>query len=34
MIFNRIDQAELNTREKLLEIELHLAEIAEKISEK
>jgi len=34
MIFARINQAELNTREKLLEIELRLAEIAEKMSEK
>ena len=34
MIFSRINQAELNTREKLLEIELRLAEIAEKIPEK
>jgi hypothetical protein len=34
MIFARINQAELSTREKLLEIELRLAEIAEKMSEK
>jgi len=34
MILNQTNQAELRTREKLLEIELRLAEIAEKISEK
>ena len=30
-IFNRVDQAELKTREKLLEIELRLAELAERV---
>lgn len=34
MIFNRIDQAELKTREKLLEIEYRVAEIAEALSGK
>jgi len=34
MIFNRVDQAELKTREKLLEIEYRVAEIAESLSGK
>ncbi len=34
MVLSRINEAELKTREKLLEIELRLAEIAEKMSEK
>lgn len=34
VILNRIQQSEYNTREKLLEIELHLAELFEKIESK
>lgn len=34
MIFNRVDQAELKTREKLLEIESRLAEMAEAVAKK